>query len=83
GIDDLFRSADASFDLRDTRTNATRILYLHGGLHLVRNLDGTARKLPSTDSTLLSSFAINNTIKTLDDVPLFVSEGKVEEKLKT
>ena len=83
GIDDLFRSADASFDLRDTRTDATRILYLHGGLHLVRNLDGTARKLPTTDSTLLSSFAINNTIKTLDDVPLFVSEGKVEEKLKT
>ncbi|MGK9415003.1 DUF4917 family protein [Pseudomonas cedrina] len=83
GIDDLFRSADASFDLRDTRTSATRILYLHGGLHLVRNLDGTARKLPTTDSTLLSSFAINNTLKTLDDVPLFVSEGKVEEKLKT
>ena len=83
GIDDLFRSADASFDLRNTRTDTTRILYLHGGLHLVRNLDGTARKLPTTDSTLLSSFAINNTIKTLDDVPLFVSEGKVEEKLKT
>lgn len=83
GIDDLFRSADASFDLRNTVTDGTRILYLHGGLHLVRNLDGTARKLPTTDSTLLSSFAINNTIKTLDDVPLFVSEGKVEEKLKT
>ncbi|WP_231422055.1 DUF4917 family protein [Pseudomonas sp. Leaf59] len=83
GIDDLFRSADAHFDLRDTRTDATRILYLHGGLHLVRNLDGTARKLASTDSTLLSSFAINNTIKTLDDVPLFVSEGTVQEKLKT
>lgn len=49
----------------------------------MRNLDGTARKLPTTDSTLLSSFAINNTLKTLDDVPLFVSEGKVEEKLKT
>ena len=83
GIDDLFRSADSSFDLRNTHTDATRILYLHGGLHLVRNLDGTARKLPSTDSTLLSSFAINNTIKTLDDVPLFVSEGKVQEKLKS
>jgi len=49
----------------------------------VRNLDGTARKLPSTDSTLLSSFAINNTIKTLDDVPLFINEGTVQEKLKT
>ncbi len=83
GIDDLFGSADASFDLRHTHCDATRILYLHGGLHLVRNLDGTARKLPSTDSTLLSSFAINHTIKTLDDVPLFVSEGQVQEKLKT
>lgn len=83
GVDDLFRGPDACFDLRDTATDASRILYLHGGLHLVRNLDGTARKLPSTDSTLLSSFAINNTLKTLDDVPLFVSEGKVEEKLKT
>jgi len=83
GIDDLFRSADSSFDLRNTHTDTTRILYLHGGLHLVRNLDGTARKLPSTDSTLLSSFAINNTIKTLDDVPLFINEGTVQEKLKT
>ena len=82
GIDDLFRSADASFDLRNTRTDATRILYLHGGLHLVRNLDGTARKLPTTDSTLLSSFAINNTIKTLDDVPLFVNEDTSEHKLQ-
>ncbi|MFO2463961.1 DUF4917 family protein [Pseudomonas sp. 15FMM2] len=83
GIDDLFRGADARFDLRHTATDATRILYLHGGLHLVRNLDGSARKLPSTDSTLLSSFAINNTIKTLDDVPLFVNEGPSGEKLKT
>ena len=39
----LFGSADASFDLRHTHCDATRILYLHGGLHLVRNLDGTAR----------------------------------------
>ena len=83
GIDDLFRGADSRFDLRDTATAATRILYLHGGLHLVRNLDGSARKLPSTDSTLLSSFAINNTIKTLDDVPLFINEGPSSEKLKS
>lgn len=32
GIDDLFSSADSSFDLRNTHTDATRILYLHGGL---------------------------------------------------
>ncbi|WP_130909257.1 DUF4917 family protein [Pseudomonas mucidolens] len=83
GIDDLFRGADAHFDLRSTATDTTRILYLHGGLHLVRNLDGSARKLASTDSTLLSSFAINNTLKTLDDVPLFVNEGPSGEKLKS
>jgi hypothetical protein len=59
------------------------LLYLHGGLHLVRNQDGTARKLMSTEGTLLGSFAINNTIKTLDDVPLFVNEGTAQDKLKT
>jgi hypothetical protein len=32
---------------------------------------------------LLGSFAINNTIKTLDDVPLFVNEGPSADKLKT
>ncbi|WP_122609851.1 DUF4917 family protein, partial [Pseudomonas viridiflava] len=45
--------------------------------------DGTARKLTSTEGTLLGSFAINNTIKTLDDVPLFVTEGPSADKLKT
>ncbi|MCF4998909.1 DUF4917 family protein [Pseudomonas syringae] len=82
-IDDLFNSADASFDLAASGTEKTRLLYLHGGLHLVRNQDGTARKLTSTEGTLLGSFAINNTIKTLDDVPLFVNEGPSAEKLKT
>ena len=37
----------------------------------------------STEGTLLGSFAINNTIKTLDDVPLFVTEGPTQDKLKT
>ena len=29
------------------------------------------------------SFAINNSIKTLDDVPLFISESTTQDKLKT
>ncbi len=82
-IDDLFNGADASFDLSQSATDKPRLLYLHGGLHLVRNQDGTARKLTSTEGTLLGSFAINNTIKTLDDVPLFVTEGPSADKLKT
>ncbi|AZD00601.1 DUF4917 family protein [Pseudomonas chlororaphis] len=83
GIDDLFRGADPSFDISQTASERTRVLYLHGGLHLVRNQDGTARKLGSTEGTLLGNFAINNTLKTLDDVPLFVSEGPVADKFKT
>jgi hypothetical protein len=82
-ISDLFHGAEPSFDLSATATDKTRLLYLHGGLHLVRNQDGTARKLMSTEGTLLGSFAINNTIKTLDDVPLFVNEGPAQDKLKT
>jgi len=82
-ITDLFQGAEPGFDLSATATDKTRLLYLHGGLHLVRNQDGTARKLMSTEGTLLGSFAINNTIKTLDDVPLFVNEGPSAEKLKT
>jgi hypothetical protein len=54
------------------------LLYLHGGMHLVKNLDGTTRKLPSSGSTLLGSFAIN----ALDDVPTFINEGRSAEKLK-
>ncbi|WDG79869.1 DUF4917 family protein [Pseudomonas chlororaphis] len=83
GIDDLFQGAAPSFDICQTTSQQTRVLYLHGGLHLVRNQDGTARKLGSTEGTLLGNFAINNTLKTLDDVPLFVSEGPVADKLKT
>jgi len=82
-ITDLFHGSDHSFDLSQTTTDKPRLLYLHGGLHLVRNQDGTARKLTSTEGTLLGNFAINNTLKTLDDVPLFVNEGPSADKLKT
>ena len=82
-ITDLFQGDEPGFDLSATATDKTRLLYLHGGLHLVRNQDGTARKLMSTEGTLLGNFAINNTIKTLDDVPLFINEGPSTDKLKT
>lgn len=77
-FDDLFRTDDLTFELGDTDARSTRILYLHGGLHLVKHLDGSTRKLTSSESTLLGSFAIN----TLGDVPLFVSEGNAQDKLK-
>lgn len=76
-FDDLFND-EATFNLHASRATATRVLYLHGGMHLVKNLDGTVRKLLSSESTLLGSFAIN----ALDDVPLFISEGTSAEKMK-
>ena len=76
-FDDLFND-DATFNLHASRANGTRVLYLHGGMQLVKNLNGTVRKLQSSESTLLGSFAIN----ALDDVPLFISEGTSAEKLK-
>ena len=76
-FDDLFDD-DAVFNLHRTASHATRILYLHGGMHLVKNFDGTTRKLLSSESTLLGSFAVN----ALEDVPLFVCEGRSADKMK-
>ncbi|MFK3797713.1 DUF4917 family protein [Pseudomonas sp. NPDC088444] len=76
-FDDLF-DEDATFNLHRTASHATRILYLHGGMHLVKNFDGTTRKLQSSESTLLGSFAVN----ALEDVPLFVCEGRSDDKMK-
>ncbi|WP_426205579.1 DUF4917 family protein [Pseudomonas sp. TWP3-1] len=82
-LDDLFNGANASFDLSQSTSEKPRLLYLHGALHLVRNQDGSARKMTVSEGTLLGNFAINNTIKTLDDVPLFVNEGPSADKLKS
>ncbi|MDO8695804.1 MAG: DUF4917 family protein, partial [Pseudomonas sp.] len=74
----LFRGPDSTFELGNSERqgNATRLLYLHGGMHLVKNVDGSASMLTSSESTLLASFAIN----LLGDIPLFVSEGSAEDK---
>jgi hypothetical protein len=79
-FDDLFRGADSTFDVgnNDRQGKATRMLYLHGGMHLVKNIDGSTRMLTSSESTLLASFAIN----LLGDIPLFVNEGSSADKLK-
>jgi hypothetical protein len=80
-FDSLFRGPEATFDATDTQAqdNTTRILHLHGGLHLVKNADGSTRLLNSSESTLLASFAINQ----LGDIPLFVNESSSEDKLKS
>jgi hypothetical protein len=54
---------------------ATRVLYLHGGLHLYRHADGSTRKRTAQGKNLLKRFA------EAGDVPVFVSEGSPDEKL--
>ncbi|WP_407315336.1 DUF4917 family protein [Pseudomonas sp. nanlin1] len=78
GFDELVRD-DLAFDLRNTRSPASRVLYLHGALHLVHDNTGTTRMRSAVGSSLLDGFAIN----TPGDVPLFVNEGPSEEKQRT
>ncbi len=77
GFDDLF-DVDSGFDVRRTRNEATRVLHLHGGVHLIRQVDGTTRKRNAMGSALLDGFAINQP----GEVPLFVNEGRCEDKLR-
>lgn len=84
-FNDLFGVPDSTFELTHSATKGktTRVLYLHGALHLVKNQEGKARKSSGTEATLLSNFAINHSISALDDVPLFVSESSSEDKRKS
>ncbi|MCU1725927.1 DUF4917 family protein [Pseudomonas sp. 7P_10.2_Bac1] len=84
-FNDLFDNQSATFELGSTRgkSKGTRVLYLHGAMHLVKNQEGKARKIHANEASLLSSFAVNHSISALDDVPLFVSESSSDDKRKT
>lgn len=75
GLDELM-DVDSGFDIRRTEPQGTSVVYLHGGLHLIKNTDGSTRLRTAQGSALLDGFAIN----TPGDVPLFVNEGRSEEK---
>ena len=70
---------DVGFDIRHTACEGSRMLYLHGGLHLIKNSDGTTRQRTAEGEALLDGFAIN----TPGDVPLLVNEGPSAQKLRT
>lgn len=70
---------DVGFDIRRTACEGSRMLYLHGGLHLIKNSDGTTRQRTAEGEALLDGFAIN----TPGDVPLLVNEGPSAQKLRT
>ncbi|MEW5813675.1 MAG: DUF4917 family protein [Actinomycetota bacterium] len=79
GFKDFLWGNQGLFDLGDTTVSskATRVLYLHGGLHLEVTNDGWTRKRHATNQNLLTTFT-----QATDARPLFVSEGSWEDKMK-
>lgn len=84
GFTDYFWNSDHRFDPLDVEvwdSSKTRLLYLHGGLHLVRLPDGGTGKRVSGDAgNLLDQFT---TSATTAPVPLLVSEGRSSDKLRS
>jgi hypothetical protein len=70
------------FDISDTALwdegrKFTKVLFLHGALHLYKNPEGrTFKKLSGEDGNLLDLFDVRG-----DAIPLFISEGRSRDKL--
>lgn len=72
-----------TFDVSDTeiwttRDAWTRILFIHGGIHLRRLRDGGTRKVSSSAGAILDQF---ETGFGEDESPLLISEGDSDDKL--
>lgn len=67
-----------SFDVRRTHAEGTRVLHLHGGLHLLRQADGTTRRRSAEGRELLDGVAVN----VPGEVPLFINEAPSAQKLQ-
>jgi hypothetical protein len=59
----------------------TRLLYLHGALHLLIDADGVIRKRRSRGASLLAQFGHQHETQTLTR-PLLVAEGCAQEKAR-
>lgn len=66
------------FDVRRTASEGTRILHLHGGLHLLKLPDGSTRQRAAQGAELLDGFAVNIP----GEVPLFINEDRSPHKLR-
>jgi hypothetical protein len=75
GFAELF-DVENAFDATRAQASGTRLLHLHGGLHLIKQADGTTRQRVASGSALLDGFAINQP----GEVPLFVNEGSHDDK---
>lgn len=66
------------FDVRRPHSEGTRVLHLHGGLHLLKLPEGSTRQRSAEAGELLDGFAVNIP----GEVPLFVNEERSDEKLR-
>ncbi|MGE7993420.1 DUF4917 family protein [Pseudomonas sp. NPDC089554] len=66
------------FDVRRTASEGTRIMHLHGGLHLLKLPDGSTRQRVAQGAELLDGFAVNIP----GEVPLFINEDRSPHKLR-
>lgn len=80
GFVDYFWNPDRSFDITNTEVfgKVTKVLWLHGGLHLIRFPDGTTVKRRKSMFNLLEKFS---TDYPTGAIPLFISEGSSRDKL--
>jgi len=75
GTRNYFDLADT--DLWDERDPVTKVLFVHGALHLYKHSDGRSfKKLAGEDGNLLNLFDVRG-----DAIPLFISEGTSKNKL--
>lgn len=74
---DLFWGEDNSFDVTNTSVDEdkTRLLFVHGALHLYETAWSVSAKLVAAGSRLLERFGTDP-----EKVPLFVSEGTAKDK---
>lgn len=81
GYCDYFWNDDCEFDPSNTEIwgNETPIFYLHGAIHLRTTADGTTKKIRATGETSIKDI-IGET--QMDNIPLFISEGKSAIKLR-
>ena len=81
GFKDYFWNHNHTFDASNSKvwnSHMTKILYLHGALHLYRTAAGrTVKKVGGVSSGLLDRFAADKTC-----IPLFISEGSSHHKMQ-
>ena len=87
---DFFWSREREFDITDTEANnnSTKILYLHGAIHLYREMGRTKKLIHQPKLEQSQRQTILEQFKNLWDIennvtPLFIAEGNSKEKLES